>query len=389
MTGNTEVATEGHATRILYVITKANWGGAQRYVFDMATASKLQGYEVLVVSGTNGPLLERLEEADIATYSITSMQRDVSIARERAAFKELHTVISEFKPDIIHGNSSKAGFLASLAGRLAGVRRIVFTAHGWAFNEQRPLWQKAMLGFIHYLTVLLSHQTLCVSHAVAADAAWMPFVQKRILVIHIGIEPIAFLPKDEARAALASDLARIAPTPLWIGSIAELHPNKGLDTLIEAFASIAPEYPSTVLVLVGEGQDWAHLQKLVEIYDLPSRVVLAGFVPDASRYLPALDIFALPSRTEALGYTFLEAGLAALPAVGTRVGGIPEVLDDGATGLLVPMGDVPALANALRTLIEDASLRRALGVSLQEKVASEFSKEAMVAETMASYRLSR
>lgn len=384
MATNTEVTAPKEPKRILYVITKANWGGAQRYVFDLAIAGKEAGHLVLVVSGNEGPLTERLKEAGVDTRTITSLKRDISIVDEFHSFKTLLGIVKEFRPDAIHGNSSKAGALSALAGRLCGVDTIVFTAHGWAFNEGRPLWQKAVIGLLHYATVLLAHKTICVSRAIRQDAAWMPFVKKRLYVIHNGVTPLHLLSKAEARMALAPDLVRTYSNALWIGSIAELHPTKGLDTLVEAFAAIAHELP-VVLVLIGDGSEWAKLQKLVQIYDLPDRVVLTGFVTDASTYLSALDVFVLPSRSEALGYALLEAGLASLPSIGSRVGGIPEILEDSKTGLLVPPGKSIALSQALTELLNDETLRNRLGTALNEKVSSAFSTKAMVEKTLALY----
>lgn len=384
MATNTEVAKESHPKRILYVITKANWGGAQRYVFDLAVASKEAGHQVLVVSGNEGPLTERLKEAGIGTRTIAAMKRDISLLDEFRSFKTLLQIVEEFHPDTIHGNSSKAGGLATLAGRLKGIRTILFTAHGWAFNEGRPLWQKAVIGLFHYAMVLFAHRTICVSSAIRQDAAWMPFVGKRFFVIHNGVTPTPLLSKNEARLALAPELVRGFPNALWIGSIAELHPTKGLDILVEAFAAIAHELP-VVLVLMGDGTEWAKLQKLVQIYDLPDRVVLSGFVKDASSHLSALDVFVLPSRSEALGYALLEAGLASLPSIGTRVGGIPEVLEDGVTGLLVPPEKSIALSQALTELLTDEVLRNRLGTALHSKVDSEFSTKTMVERTLKLY----
>lgn len=384
MTSNTAVAHKNDPKRVLYVITKANWGGAQRYVFDLALAGKDAGKDVLVVVGGEGTLSERLMEHGIRVRVISAMRRDISFMSEVRSFRTLLRIVKDFKPDVVHGNSSKAGALAALAARIAGVPRIVFSAHGWAFNEKRPFIQKVIIAKLHYATVLLSHATICVSGAIRQDAAWMPFVQKRLQVIHNGVAPGALLPRSEARARLCPELVRSYPTALWIGTIAELHPTKGLDTLIEAFAAIAHDLP-VVLVIMGDGQEWARLEKLVQIYDFPDRVVLTGFVKDASTYLPAFDLFVLPSRSEALGYVLLEAGLASLPAIGTRVGGIPEVLEDDVSGLLVPAGKSVMLADSISELVKSKELRARLGTALHQKVLDEFSIESMIEKTFALY----
>lgn len=386
MTRPREVAPPDHPLRVLYVVTKANWGGAQRYVYDIAVAAKAAGHEVLVVSGAPGPLTARLTDAGVTTTIITTMERDIRLKGEWQSFKDLVRIVRDFRPDVLHANSSKAGGLGALAGRVAGVGRIVFTSHGWAYNEKRPLWQKVVIGLFHYATVLMAHKTICVSYGLLLDASWMPFVGKRFSVIHNGIAPVPLKSREEARALLAPDLVAEYPNALWVGTIAELHPTKGLDILIEAFGHLAYEYPDAVLVIAGDGSEWPHLAKLIQIYDQPKRIVLAGFVPDAVTALPAFDLFVLPSRSEALGYVLLEAGTAELPVIATRVGGIPEIIEDGVTGRLVPKEDVSELTDAMLELLTDPRGRDHLGAALKAKVAREFSTESMVRGTLATYR---
>lgn len=385
MTGQKKVATSKRPLRILYVVTKANWGGAQRYVFDIATAAQKAGHEVLVVSGMPGKLIEELTRAGIATKIIASMERDIKARNELRAFNELFRIVRYYKPDVLHANSSKAGLLGCLVGRLLGVRRIIFTSHGWAFNEQRPMWQKSIIALVHYLTVVLSHRTICVSFGLQSDASWMPGVQHKFVVVHNGIAAHTQKERGEARQYLASDMQERFPQALWFGTIAELHPTKGLDVLIEAFADATQRGIDAVLVIMGEGQEWMHLSKLIEIYDLPKRVVLAGFVPNAIEYLSAIDAFVLPSRSEGLGYVLLEAGIAKKPVIATRVGGIPEIVEDDETGMLVPKNDRAALSEALYTLANDPDQQKRLSDALYAKVTTQFSLEEMVQKTQEEY----
>ena len=378
-------APESEKKRVLYVITKGTWGGAQRYVFDIAVDAKRRGHEVLVVIGTDGELTERLREAGVPVETISSMKRDIGITAEWKSFRELLSIMKRFNPDIVHGNSSKAGALAALAGRINGVETIVFTAHAWAFNEGRPLWQRFIIGGFHYATVLLSHVTVCVSEAVRTQALWMPFVHRRLHMVHDGIDAVELVPRSDARDRLAPDFVREFPDALWVGAIAELHRTKGLDTLIMAFDQFSQSGPSAVLVIIGDGEEWEHLQKLIQISDAPDRIVLVGFVKDAASYLSAFDLFVLPSRSEALGYAILEAGLASLPVIASRVGGIPEVIKDTESGVLVAPNDVDALASGLRTVADNEPLRQALGKALYERVTRVFSKEKMVRETLSLY----
>ena len=366
--------------RILYVITLAWWGGAQRYVFDMAQAAKEQGHTVAVVT-QDGELTDRLRAAGIEVFVIPEFTRDIGISSELTSFAKLFKIIRQFNPDVLHVNSSKAAGLGGLSARILGVGRIIFTAHGWAFNEKRPGWHMPLIWLAHYATVLLSDTTICVSKAIRRNVADMPLVQNRLTVIHNGVSAGACLSREEARFLLAPHIS----FPVWIGTIAELHPNKRLDTLIRAFANLADAYPDTNLMIMGGGQERVMLEELVRILDLESRVRLRGHVENASAYLNALDIFVLPSRTEALGYVLLEAGLAGLPVSASDVGGIPEIIEDGRTGMLFPSGDVDALETSLRAYLENPELGKRMGSALKAHVEMHFSKERMVRDTLALY----
>jgi len=366
--------------RILYIVTLAWWGGSQRYVFDMALAAKEQGHSVAVMS-QEGELTDRLQAAGIETFIVPEFERNVDILVEVRAFFRVFHLIKKFRPDVLHVNSSKAAGLGGLSARVLNVPRIIFTAHGWAFNENRPDWQKKIIWLLHYATVLLSDTTICVSRSIAHGARNMPFVQSRLIVIHNGVEPGVCLSREESRFLLAPHIS----FPIWIGTVAELHPNKRLETLVRAFGNIADAYPDVTLMLVGGGSERVMLEELVRHLDLESRVRLRGHVENASSYLAAFDIFALPSRTEALGYVLLEAGLAGLPVVASNVGGIPEIVEDGRTGMLFTSGDVEGLETALRAYLESPELRLRMGRALKEHVEMHFSKDRMVRATLSLY----
>jgi glycosyltransferase involved in cell wall biosynthesis len=295
---------------------------------------------------------------------------------------------------VLHLHSSKAGGLGALVGRLRGVPLVVFHAHGWAFNERRPAWQKFLIRVLHATTVLLAHRTIAVAEALPRQLGFRKLLGARFSVIHGGIAEPSLLTRAEARASLSAN-PEVAATIEAAGgalivAVAELHPSKGLDVLIEAAALLRDEAPSLPfgVVVLGDGEKRAELSLAIAERELGGRVALAGFVPDAPSYLAAFDIFAMPSRTEALPLALLEAGAAGLPCVASRVGGIPEVIDDGASGLLVEPEDVGQLAAALRRLAEDPSLRASLGATLAQTVRAGFSRSGMSTATVDLYRAS-
>lgn len=381
-----DVTPESATSPILYVITKGTWGGAQRYVYDLAVEARDRGAVVLVACGTPGELMRRLEEASVPVTLIPGLARDIRLGSDLRAFLGLMALIKRERPSVIHANSSKAGLIAGLAGRLRGVRHIVFTAHGWAWNELRPVWQKRALKVLHFLTVLASHKVIAVSNAIKSDASWMPLVQGRFTVIHLGVSPLALVPRSEARLFIEHTAATTLPlTALWVGALAELHRTKGLDVLIRAFSLISAEYPEAILVLIGEGEDRGRLTALAHMLKIESRVHFMGQIKDAARILPALDVFAFPSYSEALGYAAIEAGQASLPVVASNVGGIPEIITNDSDGYLVPPGDPALLAQKIAELLKSQELRARFGTALHTRILTDFSKEVMLEKTFALY----
>lgn len=377
------------ATRILYVITKANWGGAQRYVYDLAVAARDEGYDVAVAYGSPGELADRLHTAHIETFAIAGLGRDVSVLKDITAFFSLLHTIGSYKPNVVHLNSSKIGGLGALAARLAGTQKIIFAAHGWAFNEERPRYQKMVIAFIAWLTVLLSTKTILVSAAMTNQAARWPFIRRKMIVVRNGTHPYPLFERRGARRALATLHPALMNTDLdhdvWLGTVAELHQVKGLSYAIEAIALLRETYPTIRYVIAGEGQMRKALEAHITKKGLQHNVFLLGQVKEAPLYGKAYDLFLLPSLSEAIGLALLEAGLAALPTIATRVGGMPEIISDRKTGLLVPPRDATALAHAIDSLLTQTAWGHELGTALKDHVEKEFSIERVARETFALY----
>lgn len=366
---------------ILYLITKGNWGGAQRYVYDLATSLPQELFSVSVAVGEGEILEKKLKEAGIKTTRIESLKRDVNIFHDFAVFVSLIKLLQKERPDILHLNSSKAGALGALAGRLTGVPKIIFTGHGWAWNEERSFISKSIITFIHWITIILSHETIAVADSVQEQIGDLPFTTKKVEVIHNGIGPIKFMERNEARRNLCIN----AHEKIWIGAISELHTNKGLDYLITAFADIAKGNQDVALILVGDGEEKTELMGLAEKLGVKSRTYFLGFVPDASTYLKAFDIFTLTSRTEAFPYAILEAGLAQTPIIASAVGGIPEAVKDGETGMLIKRGDIEELIQDISLFINDSTKAAECSQAMRKSVEQVFSLHTMVEKTMAVY----
>ncbi len=374
--------------KIFYVITKANFGGAQRYVYDLVREAKERGHDVTVIFGEDGRLRELLEHDGVPSIRLESLERNVSVGQDLRVFIELLRLFWNAKPDVIHLNSSKIGALGALAGRLARVKRIIFTAHGWAVGEYRPDWQKALIAAIHWWTVIFTHTTIAVSAHTKDELAHLPFMKKRIVVVHNAIKSYACYPKDEARTLLSQTNVG-APIPhnaFWIGMITELHQNKGVDVAINGFAEIANKYPNAHLVILGSGEKLMEMIELIEKRGLGERAHLLGFIPDAGVYVQAFDLLLFPSRKEGFPYAILEAGYAGVPVIASAVGGIPEAIRDMETGVLIHPKNPQEVARALTMLLSDDTRRASMGVAFQTDTSTRFSFAAMCDETFMHYR---
>ncbi len=376
--------------KILFVITKSNWGGAQAYVYALAVHLQKNGAMVTVAFGGTGRpgaetglLALRLREAGMAIEVLSSFARDVSLPQELCAFKELRAVIQRLRPDIVHLNSSKAGGLGALAARTTGVQKIIYTAHGWAHRESRNSLKKLFVRFASWITIVLSHTVIVVSGLDYRDAPVL-FSRKKLVVVRNGSAPFPLLSKKEAREALTKN----APIPLeatWLITQAELHPNKGIAVAITALQKIISTHPNTYLVVVGEGEERAALEELASTLSISDHVFLIGFVTDSRTYLRAADIFLMPSYKEGLPIALLEAGFASLPVIASNTGGIPEVIEDEKNALLVAPGSTSELAAAIESLLNDAEKAQHFGKALHACVLKSFSEERMFEETLSVY----
>ncbi|MEY2640669.1 MAG: hypothetical protein RL150_62 [Candidatus Parcubacteria bacterium] len=372
-------------TSICYVITKSNFGGAQKYVFELATSLPPEAFSVTVALGGSGILKEKLDAAGIETVVIPHLDRDISIGKEFRALWFLYRLFTDRHFDIVHLNSSKVGGLGGLAARLAGIPRIIFTAHGFAFNEARSWPVKQLIKLSYFVTMLLADTTIAVSHAIRTQVSGWPLIARRITVIQNAVQPIAFKERTAARAALHERHTQLDLSKRWVGTLAELHPIKGIDVYIDAVAAIAAELPDCQFLVMGTGEQKERLEKQIAEKNLTDRFILLGYVDAAATYLKAFDCYVHPSRSEALCLAILEAGLAELPVVATRVGGIPEMIPDDTYGKLVPPDNSPALAYELNRMLTDTVTAKRAATALNERIQQSFTYETLIAKTAALY----
>ncbi|MEK7636608.1 MAG: glycosyltransferase family 4 protein [Patescibacteria group bacterium] len=385
--------TKPKRKKVLYIITKSVWGGAQRYVFDLATHMPPEKWEALVATGGNGTLVQKLKEKNIRVIQIPALERDPHIFGDIRVFWKIFMLLRNESPDVAHLNSSKIGGIGALATwfynmlyakRCTLNAKIVFTAHGWAWSEDRPQWQRAIIIYATRVAAWFQDDIIILSRKDLASALYYKIPEQKLAVIPLGIPtPISFLNPIDAQKKITDIMQKKISRPFF-GVIAELTRNKGIPYLVQALILLKYRGVQFSCALIGDGEEMETIRRMITENNLTNEVTLLGWIDNGSKYLKAFDAFVLPSIKEGLPYVLLEALAAEIPIVATTIGGIPDIIENGQNGILVPEKNPKALADALQKIARDANFQTQCSKNATKKFAS-FSFEAMLKKTVELY----
>jgi len=350
--------------RIMQYITPSQVGGAEVHVLTLAQRLVERGHQVKVICPRGRPLTAELASRGIPliTPRTTGKLDPVTLLRVARWLRRGHY-------DVMHTHLSTASLLGNLAGRLAGVP-VVSTVHG--FNTAT-----AFRGCRHLIAV---------SQAVRDHLLEQGIPEERVRVVLNGIA-IPQPPQAETVEELRRGL-QAPPGTLVLGTVARLRPEKGHRYLLEAVAELGTDssLPPLRVLFVGDGTEREALASLAAQLGLADRVHFAGFQREVPPYLAATDIFVLPSLKEGLSLATLEAMALARPVVASRVGGTPEVVEHGRTGLLVEPSHAKELAGAIGKLARSPQMARAMGQAGRQRVLEQFGLDRMVSGIESIYQ---
>lgn len=370
-------------SKILYLVTQAEWGGAQRYIFDLATNLSQESYDIAVAAGAAGSqdLFTKVDAKNIKSYRLKNLVREINPIKDIKAYFEIKKLLKDLKPDILHLNSSKAGVVGAIAGKNAGVKKIIYTVHGFVFNEPLPWWKKMFYLWAEKISARSKHKIICVSEFDKQVGLKNKIGAKKLITIHNGIKNLKFLDSLQARQEL-----NLPENKKIIGTIANFYPTKGLTYLISAAKIVKQQFPGVIFAIIGDGQLRQALEAQIEQQELKNDFILLGRRENAYQYLSIFDIYVVSSVKEGLPYSVLEAMAAGLPTVTTKVGGIPEIIDNNKNGILIEPKNPQSLADAIIKLIENKNLASQLASQAKLNVAEKFSLEKMLTETTRVYQ---
>lgn len=400
---------KNNTIRVLHLITQAEFGGAQKYVLELAIHIG-DSYQTSVAAGElkkSKELLIRLKHKGIETHNLKHVCRSISPIKDVLGLIELTKLILKLKPDIIHLHASKMSVLGSFAACLA--KRfskdnykpiVIYTAHGWVFTEKISRLRATFYEWAERYTAPLKDKIIVLSELdkkLAIDRKIAPASRLKVIPNGVRIATKDLLDKKQARHIIRMQAARLLrdynkqspnlsrnPDELWVGTIANLYKNKGLEFLIEAAGMVNDSLKETgfdlpvTTFIIGEGQLQEELHEQIEHHSLQNQIFLTGRLKDAWKYLKAFDIFVLPSLKEGFPFVLLEAMTAQVPVIATQVGAIPEVIEDKKNGILVPPGNSSILAENILELIHHEGVRVEIGKRAKAQVSRKYTLKALI-----------
>lgn len=357
--------------RIVYVITRANLGGAQQHLLWLLETVR-EAFDPVVLVGEKGYLTEELEARNIVFEHLTSLRREPSTTRDLAALINLRRALRRLAPDLVHLHSFKAAMLGRIAAWRLGVP-IVVTAHGWSFTDGNPRVRRRLGLFVERTLAPITDAVI-----VVCDSDRQAALRKHVLS-----DRKIFTIPNGAPWRPATGPRQTVTRGLQLVNIGRICTQK--DQL--GFVDLMPLLPpATILTLIGSGPDQERLRKRILAAGFDDRIILEEETREPCLHLDRADVYVSWSRWEGMSLSLIEALRAGLPIVATDVGGTREIVESGANGYLVAHGDREGFASAISKLAKDPKTRIRLGAESRRRFEELFHVDFSTAGTVALYR---
>ncbi|MBT3606604.1 MAG: glycosyltransferase family 4 protein [Candidatus Latescibacteria bacterium] len=362
--------------KILYVITRLAVGGAPRTMLTAIQGLKKVGYEITLVSGYpglgEGSLVDEARLLDVELIFIPTLQRELHPWRDLISFWRLWRLMRKRQFDLVHTHLSKAGILGRLAAFFSRTR-VVHTFHGDVLNGYfSPMKSNAFL-VVERVVGRMTDRFICVSTR----------LKERLLHYHLGDDNRFCVITNGIDMRHSETIGQRVAHTNRVGTLAMFYPIKRLDLFVEMAHQLKQCNTEIQCDIAGDGMTAIDIKQQAKQLGDPVRFV--GVCEDPSAFLSQLDVFVLCSDYESSGMGVMEAMSMGLPVVATAVGGIPEIIQDGHTGVLVDAGDVEGLCQAVRDLLQNPEKREQMGALAKTYAQTHFSVSAMTAELDALY----
>ena len=383
--------------QVLHIITRLIKGGAQENTLLTVTNLDESRYQTALVSGpsfgSEGEIESKARQLGVDLTIVPELAREISPINDLKSLYKIYRFIKKGRYDIVHTHSSKAGIIGRIAARMAGVKGIIHTPHGSIFDHDANIPSVSGAFLVKFLLLVEKAASHLTDRIVTlTDSEARGYVRlgmgnsQEFTTIHSGIDLSRFTDVEIDVADKRRELGISADCTV-ITTVARLTSEKGHSYLIEAAKAVVAEFDGCLkFVFVGNGDLRRDLERKVCELHLDETILFLGLRDDIPEILAVSDLFVLSSLYEAQGRVIVEAMAAGLPVVATRVGGVPNVVVDGETGVLVPAADPQALASAIINVIGDRDKAKQMGQAGRMRVDPKFSVETMVEQIDMLYR---
>ncbi len=371
--------------RIMHISTRLILGGSQENTLLSCEGQADHGHDVSLVFGPiygpEGSMLERAKAHDgIETIQAPNLVRELSPLKDFRCYKNLKKIIADWKPDVVHTHSSKAGIIGRAAAWKLNIPCVVHTIHGLAFHPYQAKWRNTIYISAERYAAKRCHKIICVADAMR-DQALAENIgnSNQYITVHSGMETDQFTNPARTRKQVRKELG-FSDDDFVLGTIARLAELKGHDDLLDALSPTMHERPNLKLLWIGDGWWRDRLMKRVGNFALEDNVVPTGLVqPDKiGEYIQAMDALVHPSYREGLPRAVPQALLSSVPAIAYDVDGAKEVCIDGETGRLVRVGDLAALRDAVMWMMDHPEEKAQMGRNGCKKCLQLFDSHKMV-----------
>jgi glycosyltransferase involved in cell wall biosynthesis len=385
-------AHDTRPVRVLRVIARLNVGGPALHVTYLARGLADRGYETTLVAGDVGRGEESMafvaERAGVEVVTLAGLSRELSPVRDALAALRLARLVRRLRPDVVHTHTAKAGAVGRAATLLAGRRRpvVVHTFHGHVLRGYFGTGGTLLFRTIETILARFTDRLVAVSPEIRDELVGLHVAPKeKFSVVRLGIE---LEPRvrfdgdpDEVKRRLGIPAGRFVVG--WFGRMTAV---KRTDDLLTMLAGVRERGVDALLLLVGDGDDRERLEQRAHDLGLARSCLFLGYQEEVAPWYAICDAVVLTSVSEGTPVTIIEALAAGRPVVATRVGGVPDVVDEGETGFLVRPHDTHALAERLEILAHDPERRHAMGALGRERVLRRYAVGRLVDDVDALYR---
>ncbi|MGI6630093.1 MAG: glycosyltransferase family 4 protein [Bacillota bacterium] len=370
---------------VLHVVRPAD-GGMKNHILTLLRNLNKTKYRIFLACPHKNEWISYLKDSDIEVVEIP-LKGELSPSSDLKSVLQLMDLIRKWDIDLVHTHGMKAGLVGRIAGSFVPGRAVPYliaTVHNSVYHYQMPRYQRHLLAKVQKYLAMKTDQFITVSKALKKEIMlWEGVPENKIQVIYNGIKVENFDKKVTPYGKIRLGLNPVFPV---VGTVARLAPQKGLEYFIKAASLVSQVVDKVQFLIVGDGPLRKELEFITAKKRLQDKILFTGYFPNISEIYPVIDVFVMPSLSEGLSISIIEAMAAKRPIAATAVGGIPELIRHRESGLLVPPGNEQALAQAILELLKRPKWSEKLGEKAGKKARNEYTVEKMVQQTENIYR---